>query len=303
MGKARLTDTEKWKESWHRKLPVRIGYLYHYIWENSGHAGLWKVDFDTLEYDTGEKYTLDDIKTHLKDHLIWLSERLVHIPEFIPVNYTSEAKPTKSPGNQYWLSALRNLVKYIPISEELFKLYFADILETNEYYAKLRAKNEIANENLKKGEKRNRTNYPDPMIEIPKNIIISKGNGRKFWEWKTPELFFGSDKIYCDNLTDQPASINSKEYKTIKDQAVLDYLEEQDEKKIAAGNKKVKEDREAIEHKKEIKRINLKKEKGKSLTKGELALFNFDKSARRTITRKKLKTPRRLPPPGPGARA
>lgn len=51
----RFTATEKWADSWFRKLKPRHKLLWQYIVDNCDQSGVWKVDLELASYYIGEK--------------------------------------------------------------------------------------------------------------------------------------------------------------------------------------------------------------------------------------------------------
>ena len=48
-----MTDTDKWNDSWFRKLPANAKLLYLYLADRSDQAGVWEPDWELVEFHTG----------------------------------------------------------------------------------------------------------------------------------------------------------------------------------------------------------------------------------------------------------
>lgn len=51
----RFTDSEKWNDPWFYKLPVELKIFWIYLVDNCDHAGIWKMNMDLAEFQTGVK--------------------------------------------------------------------------------------------------------------------------------------------------------------------------------------------------------------------------------------------------------
>jgi hypothetical protein len=66
----RLTDNEKWKKAWFRKLSPVNKCFWNYLTDNCNHAGIWEVDFEAAEFYIGQSIDLGDIKEIFKKQFI-----------------------------------------------------------------------------------------------------------------------------------------------------------------------------------------------------------------------------------------
>lgn len=57
----RFSDTDKWKDPWFRKLPNDIKILWFYMLDNCDNAGIWKPDFELVEFFLSIKFNNKDV--------------------------------------------------------------------------------------------------------------------------------------------------------------------------------------------------------------------------------------------------
>ncbi len=57
----RFTATEKWDDPWFRRLPVDFKSLWFFLCERCDHAGIWKVDEESLVYFVGKSFEKDEV--------------------------------------------------------------------------------------------------------------------------------------------------------------------------------------------------------------------------------------------------
>lgn len=96
----RFTDTNKWEDSWFRKLPSKFKSVWEFLRDKVDNAGFWKKDFEVLQFFTRETFTQEDIlralndgKERIKDHGDYWE-----ITDFISFQYgvlSKDCKPHK----------------------------------------------------------------------------------------------------------------------------------------------------------------------------------------------------------------
>lgn len=95
----RFTDTEKWKDSWFRKLPSEYKNLWQYITDNCDNAGIWKPDFELASFFIGqtiESTTAINLFNENKKRIKVLENSKWYITDFISFQYgelTEKCKP------------------------------------------------------------------------------------------------------------------------------------------------------------------------------------------------------------------
>ncbi len=84
----RLTDSEKWRTVWFRKLPYDYKLLWLYIYENCNHAGIINFDLEIIEAFIGHEYDKQKIRKLFKGKYKPLSNgEKWFIDDFIKINY------------------------------------------------------------------------------------------------------------------------------------------------------------------------------------------------------------------------
>lgn len=56
----RFVDTERWKDHWYRKLPLKYKLFWNYICDNCDNSGMWKQDIDLASFQIGEEIDLQE---------------------------------------------------------------------------------------------------------------------------------------------------------------------------------------------------------------------------------------------------
>ena len=110
----RLTDSEKWKKQWFRKLPLHLKCFWFYILDSCNHAGIWDVDYETASYFIGKKITENDIENYFYDHLVLINEKKIFIVDYNNFQYGSFNKNVKAHK-----SAIDILNKYNLLNDDL----------------------------------------------------------------------------------------------------------------------------------------------------------------------------------------
>lgn len=78
----RFTDTEKFRDSWYRKLSPIQKCVWEYALSECNHAGFFEFDIDSIAFHIGCKSEEIDI-SHFKGRFIFIRPDLVFIPKFI----------------------------------------------------------------------------------------------------------------------------------------------------------------------------------------------------------------------------
>lgn len=89
----RLSDTDKWKNPWFRKIPGKYKLLFLYMLDNCDNAGVMHIDFEAISFLIKEEYELDSFKEYLGKQVVFLADDKVIIKSFIVHQ--------KNKGNQY----------------------------------------------------------------------------------------------------------------------------------------------------------------------------------------------------------
>lgn len=79
----RLTDTEKWRDVWFRKLSPEMKCFWDFICDNCDNAGIWKVDKDSAEFHINKKLKWDKVKENFKDRIWFIDDKKWYIKKFI----------------------------------------------------------------------------------------------------------------------------------------------------------------------------------------------------------------------------
>lgn len=83
----RFTATEKWDNSWFRKLGCQGRDLWFYLHDNCDAAGVIELDFEIISIQLGYEVTIDLIRTVLQNKCIVLTPTKVYLSGFIPFQY------------------------------------------------------------------------------------------------------------------------------------------------------------------------------------------------------------------------
>jgi hypothetical protein len=83
----RFTDTEKFTDSWYRRLSTPNKLLWDWILCNCDHAGIISIDLEFAEMVLGEKFEDDVLQNHFKERLVSINNGKHFIPKFIKFQY------------------------------------------------------------------------------------------------------------------------------------------------------------------------------------------------------------------------
>ena len=104
----RFTDSNKFNDSWYRRLSPLHKVIWEYILSECNHAGILKdLDLELMSFKIGSTIKQEDLELFKKDgRLIFLSETILYIPKFIPFQYGN-----LNPNHKVHASVIRELEK------------------------------------------------------------------------------------------------------------------------------------------------------------------------------------------------
>jgi len=95
----RLTDSNKWNDSWFTNLPMDIKLVWIYLLDTCDHAGVYKTNIRLLKFQTGSERTEEELIEFFKDRIYITSDKWF-IPKFVNFQYknffTNNAPAVKS---------------------------------------------------------------------------------------------------------------------------------------------------------------------------------------------------------------
>ena len=83
----RMTDTDKWKHPWFRKLPPEHKLLWQYILDNCNHGGIWHKDEELAEFQIGNQYDWQEVRFLFKEKFFEADSDKWFIFSFIEFQY------------------------------------------------------------------------------------------------------------------------------------------------------------------------------------------------------------------------
>lgn len=83
----RFTETEKWRDSWFRKLKATTKLAFLYIVDNCDAAGVWDPDFELANFTIGEEISWLSVLEQLGDRIDLLKNGKWHITRFVEFQY------------------------------------------------------------------------------------------------------------------------------------------------------------------------------------------------------------------------
>lgn len=102
----RLTDTEKWKIAWFRKLSPKMKCAWSFLLDNCDHSGIWHEDTETMSHHVGEEVTCAELEEAFKGKIERFDSDKFFIKAFIDFQYGE-----LNPSNKVHLSVIRKLEK------------------------------------------------------------------------------------------------------------------------------------------------------------------------------------------------
>ena len=95
----RLTDSNKWNDSWFTNLPMDIKLVWIYLLDTCDHAGVYKTNIRLLKFQTGSERTEEELIEFFKER-IYITGDKWFIPKFVTFQYknffTNNAPAVKS---------------------------------------------------------------------------------------------------------------------------------------------------------------------------------------------------------------
>ena len=82
----RFTDSEKFKDTWYRKLTPKQKCIWEYLLAECNHAGIIELDLEFASFVIGDTVTNEDLMP-FKDKIQHLEKELYFIPNFITFQY------------------------------------------------------------------------------------------------------------------------------------------------------------------------------------------------------------------------
>lgn len=103
----RFTDTEKFSDTWYRKLSLLHKVIWEYLLAECNHAGILEnFDLEMMSFKIGAEVTKKDLEI-FANRIIFISEDVLYIPKFIEFQYG-----TLNPQSKVHASVLKELDKY-----------------------------------------------------------------------------------------------------------------------------------------------------------------------------------------------
>lgn len=103
----RFTDTEKFSDTWYRKLSLLHKVIWEYLLAECNHAGILEnFDLEMMSFKIGAEVTKNDLEI-FENRIIFISEDVLYIPKFVEFQYG-----TLNPQSKVHASVLRELDKY-----------------------------------------------------------------------------------------------------------------------------------------------------------------------------------------------
>lgn len=94
----RFTDSDKFSDTWYRKLSLLHKVIWEYLLAECNHAGILEnFDLEMMSFKIGAEVTLDDLKI-FEGRIIFISDDVLFIPKFIEFQYgvlSESCKPHK----------------------------------------------------------------------------------------------------------------------------------------------------------------------------------------------------------------
>ena len=126
----RFTDSDKFKDTWYRKLKPKQKCIWEYLLAECNHAGIIELDLEYASFVIGETVTKDDL-IPFENKVKHLEKELYYIPNFIEFQYGKLSRLCKP-----HLPVIKLLEKYnIP-----FDLLDENELDTNRIRQRLTSK-------------------------------------------------------------------------------------------------------------------------------------------------------------------
>jgi hypothetical protein len=88
MAKKRLTDLDKWKKPFFRKLPYEYKLFWLYLLDDCDHCGIWHVDLEIAEIKLGFKLSLKKAQGLFEERVVEFDNGTKwFVPDFVQFQY------------------------------------------------------------------------------------------------------------------------------------------------------------------------------------------------------------------------
>lgn len=87
----RLTDTDKWKNPWFRKLPTKYKVLFLFMLDTCDNAGVMHIDFELFNFSLKEEFFESEFKDHFKEKIVYIAPDKIIIKNYIRYQHGSNA--------------------------------------------------------------------------------------------------------------------------------------------------------------------------------------------------------------------
>jgi hypothetical protein len=113
----RFTDTNKWDQSWFRKLTPKMKAVWSYACDKCDHAGILEVDYESMSFNVNEEVTEKEFKDTFQDRVKFLTKDKCFIQAFIDFQYGKLDERNRV--HRSVISILEKYEKYKPLSSPL----------------------------------------------------------------------------------------------------------------------------------------------------------------------------------------
>lgn len=83
----RFTETDKWRDSWFRKLKPLAKIAFLYVVDNCDAAGVWDPDYELANFAIGENINWIEVSKELGERLVMLKCGKWHLTRFVEFQY------------------------------------------------------------------------------------------------------------------------------------------------------------------------------------------------------------------------
>jgi hypothetical protein len=91
----KFTESNKWEDSWFRKLKPHEKILWVWLLDKCDHAGVIEPDMELATFHIGYQYSNDNLDV-FSDRLVKIDSNKCFIPKYIPFQYGSLSKECKA---------------------------------------------------------------------------------------------------------------------------------------------------------------------------------------------------------------
>lgn len=83
----RFTDSNKFNDTWYRKLPLLQKVIWEFLLAECNHAGILEnFDLELMSFKIGSEVTKDDLKL-FSERLVFINEKTLFLPKFLEFQY------------------------------------------------------------------------------------------------------------------------------------------------------------------------------------------------------------------------